>query len=75
MNKSIYWDILTNSFPLSISFVFEAVIENINMHYATNKEMMTGIGIATILVHCVGGSLTHGMNCGYTNFSSRSYGA
>lgn len=45
------------------------------MHYATNKEMMTGIGIATILVHCVGGSLTHGMNCGYTNFSSRSYGA
>lgn len=36
---------------------------------------MAGIGIATILVHCVGGSLTHGFNCGFTNFGGRAFGA
>lgn len=75
MSQSLYWNILTNSLPLAISFIFEAVIENINMHYATSNQMMAGIGIATILVHCVGGSLTHGFNCAYTNFASRSFGA
>ena len=36
---------------------------------------MTGIGIATILVHCVGGSLTLGFNTGYCTLASRAFGA
>ena len=45
------------------------------MHYATNKEMMAGIGMATIVVHCVGGSLIHGFSTGFTSFASRAFGA
>lgn len=36
---------------------------------------MTGIGLATILIHCVGGSLILGFNTGFTALSSRAFGA
>lgn len=74
-NQSIYWDIVSNSVPLILSNVFENIVENINMKYATDDNMMAGIGMATILIHCIGGSLIVGFRTGYTNFASRAYGA
>jgi hypothetical protein len=32
-----YWDILSNAAPIMIACMFEVIIENINMHFATNK--------------------------------------
>lgn len=37
--------------------------------------MMAGIGLAAVLVHCLGGSLILGFNAGFTNFASRAFGA
>lgn len=37
--------------------------------------MMTGIGLATILVHCAGGSFILGFNMGFTTFAGRAFGA
>lgn len=73
--STTYWGIFSNSLPLMIASMFETFIETINMHYATNKEMMAGIGMATIIIHCVGGSLIHGFSTGFTNFASRAFGA
>lgn len=36
---------------------------------------MTGIGLATIMIHCLGGSILHGFGLGFTNFASRAFGA
>ena len=75
MTLSLYWDFISNSIPVIIASDFESIIENVNMHYATNDEMMAGIGLATILVHFSGGSILHGFNVGYCNMASRAYGA
>jgi Na+-driven multidrug efflux pump len=72
---SIYWDIFSNSANIIVGCVFDILIENMNIHFATNKEMMAGIGMATILVHCVGGSLILGFGSGFVGFASRAYGA
>lgn len=45
------------------------------MKYATSDTMMSGIGMATILIHCIGGSLITGFRTGYANLSSRAFGA
>jgi hypothetical protein len=37
--------------------------------------MMAGIGMANILVHCVGGSLIKGFITGFTGLASRAFGA
>lgn len=37
--------------------------------------MMTGIGLATILVHCSGGALILGFNMGFTTLAGRAFGA
>jgi Na+-driven multidrug efflux pump len=37
--------------------------------------MMAGIGMATIIIHCIGGSLLHGINIGYSSLASRAFGA
>lgn len=75
MDKSIYWEIFTDSLPIMIGATFEIAILTINMHYATDNEMMSGIGLATVLLHCLGGSLIYGFNSGFTNFASRAFGA
>ena len=36
---------------------------------------MGGIGLAAVLIHCLGGSLILGFNSGFTNFASRAFGA
>lgn len=37
--------------------------------------MMAGIGLASIFIHCVGGTLIHGFNVGFTALGSRAFGA
>lgn len=75
MSQSLYWSIFIDSLPIMIGATFETTIFTINIHYATTNEMMAGIGLAAVLVHCLGGSLILGFNSGFTNFASRAFGA
>lgn len=75
MSQSIYASIFMDSLPIMLGATFETIILTINIHYAKDNEMMAGIGLATVLVHCLGGSLIYGFNVGFTNFASRAFGA
>jgi hypothetical protein len=66
---------LRDSAPLMVACKFEMFIVNINMHFAKDKELLAGIGMASIIAHCIGGSLITGFITGFTGFASRAYGA
>ena len=75
MSTSLYWSIFVDSIPIMIGTTFETIVLTINIHYCTDTSMMAGLGLATVLVHCMGGACLYGFNAGYTNFASRAFGA
>lgn len=77
ITKNIF-NIIIKSIPLSINNMLPFLALAINFHFAgklNNEIILSGIGLANVLINTVGNSLLYGLNIGFGSLCGIAFGA